>query len=147
MPNLSLMRGETQWRARHKLSLIHNLNLFWCLAPHQSKLSQHQSTNRETNTVIQHTKLLRDHALRHTFERLLQFMSGGRNIISNDHLEILATANTTSRVVLQKHARLFVYPSRSDDHEVRRFSVDLEIDRPARERGSKITITRHNQER
>jgi len=108
---------------------------------------QHQTTDREANVAIQHAELLRDHSLRDSFERLLQLASGRRSIVSNNHLEILTTADTASRVVLQQHSGFLMYPAGCDDDEVRCFSVDLVIDRPARERGGQIAVTGHDQKR
>src|SRR6185436_7250189 len=130
--SLTFVRSQTERRTLHKFRLSHNLHLFLNLSSHQPELRQHQSTRRETDTVVQHAQLLRHHTLRHTLERLLQLAARRAHITGNNHLEILTTTDTTSRVILQQHACLFMNPSGRNEHEVRSLSIDLEIDGPTR---------------
>src|SRR5215217_7238724 len=127
---LGFIRGQRKRCTWNELRLWigYNFRILRSRSAQQLKLRQHQTTNGETNVVIQHAELLRNNTLRNPFERAFQFPPCGRSIVGDDHLEILTAADPASRMVLQQHARLFVNSSSGNDDQMRSFGVDLEID-------------------
>src|SRR6185295_10961125 len=91
--------------------------------------------------------MLGNNSLRHSLEGRFQLATRGGRIVSNDHLEILTTTHTPSRVILQQHARFFVNSSGGDDDEMRSLGVNLEVDGPTCECGRQIAVTSDDQKR
>src|SRR5215217_7770705 len=107
---LGFIRGQRKRCTLNELRLwlSYKFHILRSRSAQQLKLRQHQPANGETDIVVQDTELLRNNALRNSFERAFQLVPRRGCIVRNDHFEILPTADSASGVVLQQHTGLFV---------------------------------------